>query len=118
MIALEHEGRRVRLAALGEFSLDDFTEFEEFLLDNNLLQGGVDLLCDLTQMADITIDAALEEIRFTRTHGDHFRRIAVVTSDGLLAWITWLERLFTPADVAVFDSVEEAAAWLDEEDGA
>lgn len=117
MIAVEHDARRVALAVLGEFTLDDFTEFEEYLIANDLFDGTHDLLFDLSQMAGFTIDAAVEEIKFTRLHGGDFRRIAIVTDSQWLAWSAWIERLFVGADLRVFASLDEANAWLADEAG-
>ncbi len=116
MIAVEHRERLVAAAVLGEFTLDDFTEFEQYLIDNELFDGSCSLLFDLTEMAGFTIDAAVEEIKFSRIHGGDFRRIAVVTDSQWVAWSAWLERLFVRADLRVFADAGEARAWLAETD--
>jgi len=116
MIAIEHADKLVAAAVLGEFTLDDFTEFEQYLIDQDLFDGSCSLLFDLAQMAGFTIDAAVEEIKFSRIHGGDFRRIAVVTDSQWVAWSAWLERLFVNADLRVFDDAEEARAWLAEAD--
>jgi len=56
-------------------------------------------LVTVAEMADFTIDMAWEEIKFSRTHGGDFRRIAVVTNSQWVAWGTWLEQLFVSADL-------------------
>ena len=109
-----HEGR-VSATVLGEFTLEDFTEFEEFLLDRNLFEARPDLLIDLREMAGFTVDMAVEEIKFSRIHGGDFRRIAVVTDSQWVAWSAWLETLFFNATVRVFGVRDEARAWLAEE---
>mgnify|MGYP001386820518 CR=1 FL=1 len=108
-----HEGR-VSATVLGEFTLEDFTEFEEFLIAHNLFEARPDLLVDLREMAGFTVDMAVEEVKFSRIHGGDFRRIAVVTDSQWVAWSAWLETLFVNAELRVFADRDEARAWLAE----
>ncbi|MDP1527405.1 MAG: STAS/SEC14 domain-containing protein [Rhodocyclaceae bacterium] len=114
MITVEHQSGRVSLTVFGEFTLEDFTEFEEFLLAKNLFEARPDLLVDLREMAGFTVDMAVEEIKFSRLHGGDFRRIAVVTDSQWVAWSAWLETLFADADLRVFTERDEARGWLAE----
>ena len=109
-----HEGR-VSATVLGEFTLEDFTEFEEFLLARDLFEARPDLLIDLREMAGFTVDMAVEEIKFSRIHGGDFRRIAVVTDSQWVAWSASLETLFVNAELRVFADRDEARGWLAEE---
>jgi hypothetical protein len=115
MITIDHNPQYVSLAVIGEFTLADFTEFEEYLIANDLFDGSHSLLFDLTEMAGFTVDVAVEEIKFTRLHGGDFKKIAVVTDSQWVAWSAWLEKAFVAAELRVFDDVEEARAWLAEE---
>lgn len=112
MIAVEHHEKLVSASVLGEFTLDDFSEFEEFLLAGDLFDGSCSLLLDLREMAGFTVDMAIEEIKFSRIHGGDFRRVAVVTDSQWVAWSAWLEQLFVSADLRVFASLEDARSWL------
>jgi len=112
MIAIEQQETLICVSVFGELTLEDFTEFEQHLIDKDLFDGSCSLLFDLTEMAGFTIDLALEEIKFTRLHGGDFKRIAVVTDSQWLAWSAWMERLFIGADLRVFEDVEAARAWL------
>lgn len=114
MITVDHSVQRVNLAVMGEFTLDDFTEFEEYLIANDLFDGSHSLLFDLREMAGFTIDMAVEEIKFSRIHGGDFRRIAVVTDSQWVTWSAWLETLFVNAELRVFADRDEACAWLAE----
>jgi hypothetical protein len=115
MITVDHSQGVVNLAALGEFTLEDFREFEEYLFAQGLFDGSCDLLFDLREMAGFTVDMAWEEIKFTRLHGGDFKRVAIVTDSQWVAWSAWLEQLFVSADVRVFESLEDARAWLEDE---
>lgn len=112
MIIVDFDERLVSATVIGEFVLDDFTEFEECLVDNDLFNGSCSLLFDLREMAGFTVDMAIEEIKFSRLHGGDFKRIAVVTDSQWVAWSAWLEQLFVKADLRVFDNAEDANVWL------
>ena len=49
-------------------------------------EGALDLLIDLREMVDFTLDVAWEEIVFARSHANDFRRIAVLTQSQWVAW--------------------------------
>jgi hypothetical protein len=116
MITTQHQDHLVEFAVFGEFALADFKEFEEMVLSEINFSGQVDLLVDLRDMADFTLDVVWEEIRFSKQHAGDFRRIAVITDSQWVAWSAWLEQLFVNADVTVFDDEAEARAWLAEKD--
>ncbi|MBK7767359.1 MAG: STAS/SEC14 domain-containing protein [Sulfuritalea sp.] len=114
MITTQHQDDIVELAVFGEFTLADFKEFEELVLFRIKFSGPVNLLVDLRDMADFTLDVAWEEIRFSQQHSGDFRRIAVVTDSQWVAWSAWLSQLFVKADVTVFTDEAEARRWLTE----
>lgn len=113
MITIDHNQALVGVTVLGEFTLDDFREFEEYLLAEHLFDGSRRLMFDLREMAGFTVDMAWEEIKFSRLHGGDFKRVAVVTDSQWVAWSAWLEQLFVSADLRVFDNPEEARTWLE-----
>ena len=114
MITTQHQGQLVEFAVFGEFTLADFKEFEELVLDEIKFSGPLNLLVDLRDMADFTLDVAWEEIRFSKQHAGDFKRIAVITDSQWVAWSAWLEQLFVNADVTVFADEAEARLWLAE----
>ena len=65
--------------------------------------------------ADLTLDVAWEEIKFSRAHANDFKRVAVVTTSQWVTWSAWLSQTFVNADVEVFANAFEAKAWLDAE---
>lgn len=113
MIVIDQKLQRVSVSVFGEFTLADYKEFEEVVNYKVKFEGPVDLSFDLSQMADLTIDVAWEEIKFSRAHPDDFKRIAVVTESQWVTWSAWLSQTFVNADVEVFDNADEANAWLD-----
>ena len=114
MITIDHRNQLVTIAALGEFTLTDFKEFEELVLYKIQFAGPVRLLMDLREMLDFTVDMAWEEVQFSRQHAGDFDRIAVVTNSQWVAWSAWLQQLFVNADLRVFSDIAEAQAWVDE----
>jgi hypothetical protein len=112
MITTDHGGSLVTVTVLGEFTLDDFREFEELVLAKVSDGGPLDLWFDLREMVGFTVDMAWEEIKFSRRHGGDFRRIAVLTESQWVTWSAWLEQLFVSADLRVFDDEADARAWL------
>ena len=113
MIVIDHKPHRVSVSVFGEFTLADYKEFEEVVNYKVKFEGPVDLYFDLSQMADLTIDVAWEEIKFSRAHPDDFKRVAVVTDSQWVTWSAWLSQTFVKADVEVFDDADEARSWLD-----
>ena len=113
MIVIQHQKNRVSVNVYGEFTLSDFKEFEEMVNRKVRFEGPVDLLVNLREMVDFTIDMAWEDIVFAREHPDDFRRIAVVTQSQWVAWSAWLSQIFVSAEMKVFDEDSEALAWLD-----
>jgi hypothetical protein len=113
MITIKNETQNLITAAvLGEFTLADFQEIEKATEYTLQFQGKANLLVDLRAMLDFTVDVAWEEIRFAQQHPHDFDRIAIVTEDQWQQWSAWLARLFTEADVQVFDDYEAAQTWL------
>ncbi|HEY3327471.1 MAG TPA: STAS/SEC14 domain-containing protein [Novimethylophilus sp.] len=112
MITLNTENHLVSAAVLGEFTITDFRELEqqiEFALKFN---GKTSLLVDLRDMLSMTLDVALEELRFTRSHRGAFEKIAVVTENTLQQWEALLSNLFTDAVIEVFENEDAALEWL------
>jgi hypothetical protein len=111
MISIEEEGDLLKVHVFGEFTVDDFREFENAMTGELKLTPKVKLLLDLTQMGGFTIDMAWEDIKFTRAHVHDFQRIAVVSSDQWTTWMGWLNGLFTDAELQVFRDLDEATTW-------
>jgi len=112
MIVTDHEDQLVSAVVYGEFTLADYAEFEDQINYNVKFQGPVNLLFDLRQMTNITLDVAWEEIRFSRAHSRDFGKIAVVTDSQWVTWSAWLSRAFVDADLRVFDDEQDARQWL------
>lgn len=115
MIVVDHNKELVSVVVLGEFTLADIKEFEEVINYKAKFEGAVNLLFDLRQMASATVDVALEELRFSKTHGSDFGRIAVLSDSPLVAWSAWLSQIFVQAQLQVFKDEEDARAWLAED---
>ncbi|MCB1931634.1 STAS/SEC14 domain-containing protein [Accumulibacter sp.] len=117
MIVIENQPGRVEVTVYAEFTLADYQEFENAVNYVIQFEGPVDLLFDLREMADFTLDVAWEDIVFSRAHAHDFSRIAVVTESQWVAWSAWLSQIFVDAEMRVFDEDLEARSWLLEEVG-
>ncbi len=113
MITLEEDENLLNIAVLGEFTLADFKQFEESALYKLKTPGEINLLFDLRDMVNYTLDVAWEEIKFFRRDHQHdFSRIAVVTNDQWMTWQAWLSRLFVDAEICAFADYDEAKGWV------
>ena len=112
MIVTDHKDKLVTVTVYGEFTLADYREFEELVNFKVKFEGPVNLLFDLRQMADFTLDMAWEEIKFSRAHSHDFGKIAVLTDSQWVTWSAWLSQTFVDADLQVFPDEQEARAWL------
>ena len=115
MIVIEHQPKRVEVTVYAEFTLADYKEFEGVVNDAIRFEGPVDLLFDLREMADFTLDVAWEDIVFARAHANDFSRIAVLTDSQWVAWSAWLSQIFVRAEMRIFADEAEARAWLAED---
>ena len=115
MIVTQHQPKRVEVSVYAEFTLADYLEFEDMVNYKVKFEGPVDLLFDLREMADFTLDVAWEDIAFSRAHANDFTRIAVLTHSQWVAWSAWLSQIFVRAEIRVFGEEDEARAWLDSE---
>lgn len=114
MISVNVHNNVVSMTVMGQFTLDDYKEFEEAVLYGIKFQGVVNLLIDLRDMLSFSLDVAWEEIKFSREHANDFDRVAILTSNEWIAWSTWVNRLFVNADIQLFDDLSEAEAWVQE----
>ncbi|QKS31225.1 MAG: hypothetical protein FAZ92_01890 [Accumulibacter sp.] len=115
MIVIEHQPKRVEVTVYAEFTLADYKEFEAVANDAIRSEGPVDLLFDLREMADFTLDVAWEDIVFARAHANDFSRIAVLTDSQWVAWSAWLSQIFVRAEMRIFADEADARAWLAED---
>lgn len=113
MIAIEQRERVVKVSVFGEFTLADYKQLEEAVVHKLKFQGKVNLLVDLRDMADFTLDVAWEDVRFNWQHAHDFQKIAVVANGRLIAWSAWLARAFLDAEIQIFDNYDLASDWVE-----
>jgi hypothetical protein len=112
MISLDVKNNQVGVTVMGQFTLDDYKEFEEAVTYGVKFQGKVNLLFDLRDMLSFSVDVAWEELKFSREHKNDFGRIAILTGDQWVAWSMWINRMFMSADIRLFDDLDMAQAWV------
>lgn len=113
MIAIEQRERVVKVSVFGEFTLADYKQMEDAVVYKLKFQGKVNLLMDLRDMADFTLDVAWEDVRFNWQHAHDFQKIAVVVSGRLVAWSAWLARAFMDAEIQIFENYDLASDWAE-----
>lgn len=112
MISITVNNNEIAVAVLGQFTLDDYREFEQTVCYGVHFQGRVNVLFDLRDMLSYSVDVAWEELKFSREHKNDFDRIAILSNDQWVAWSMWVNRLFMSADIRLFDALEPAQAWI------
>ncbi|MCL2076249.1 MAG: STAS/SEC14 domain-containing protein [Betaproteobacteria bacterium] len=114
MIVIDRKAGRVSVNVYGEFTLEDYREFEEEVNYTIRFEDPVDLCFDLREMTGMTLDVAWEDMRFAHEHAHDFRRIAVISDSQWVSWSAWLTQNFVSADIEVFVAPEDAIIWLDD----
>ena len=112
MIKLDVNNNQIAVSVMGQFTLEDYREFEQAVCYGIQFQGTVNVLFDLRDMLSYSVDVAWEELKFSREHKNDFGRIAILTGDEWVAWSMWVNRLFMSADIRLFDELDAAQAWV------
>lgn len=112
MIKLDVNNNQIAVSVMGQFTLEDYREFEQAVSYGIQFQGTVNVLFDLRDMLSYSVDVAWEELKFSREHKNDFGRIAILTGDQWIAWSMWINRLFMSADIRQFDELDAAQAWV------
>jgi len=112
MISLNVKDNQIAVTVMGQFTLDDYREFEQAVMYGIQFKGTVNLLFDLRDMLSYSLDVAWEELKFSREHKNDFGRIAILTGDQWVAWSMWVNRSFMSADIRLFDELDLAQAWV------
>lgn len=112
MISIQREEGLIVVGVFGELTLADYQRFEHEVANQLHQAGRVDLLVDLRDMLDYTLDVVWEDIKFTRSHSHDSGRIALLSDAQWVAWSAWLSQLFVDPEIRVFDDESLARAWL------
>lgn len=112
MISLNTKDNQIAVTVMGQFTLDDYHEFEEAVSHGLQSHGTVNLLIDLRDMLSYSLDVAWEELKFSREHRNDIGRIGILTGDEWVAWSMWLNGMFMSADIRLFDDLEMAQTWV------
>jgi len=116
MITVNPEPHLITVTAFAEFTLGDFQEFETTAVSALEAHRTPNLLFDLRELSGYTVDVAWEEVRFSRKHAQDFPKIAVVTTDQWMIWSAWLSQLFVESNTEIFEDIDTALAWLNNEE--
>ncbi|HJV07880.1 MAG TPA: STAS/SEC14 domain-containing protein [Chromobacteriaceae bacterium] len=112
MISIREQNYGLDVALFNEFSLADFKLFEQALLKRVEEQGTPNVLLDLSELKDFTLDMAMEQVKFVRAHEKDFGRVAIIVDDVWIKLAAHIAGLLSPAFVEYFDNADAAQAWL------
>jgi hypothetical protein len=112
MISVQHEGNITVVGVFGEFELADYKRFEDEVIKQLAHNGSLSLLMDLRDMLGVTVDVALEDIRFTRQHANDIGRIAILSERDSVAWSALMSQWIVDTEIQVFDDEAQAREWL------
>ncbi|WP_169333560.1 STAS/SEC14 domain-containing protein [Leeia oryzae] len=102
----------LQVSVLGQFTLDDYKTFEDHVRYNVKFNGDISLLFDFRDMLGYSIDVAWEEVRFAKEQAGHFVKVAIVSDGQWVSWLAWMQSLFMPHELQIFDNFDNAALWL------
>lgn len=113
MISIENKTDYIHANVFGEMTLDDYKELEKAINEELAISRRIRLLLDMSMMAGFTLDVAWEDIKFVTSHAHDFQRIAVISQDQWLSWVSWINGAFTDADIDIFSDQQEAMEWME-----
>jgi hypothetical protein len=116
MITIEPENGLIVVGVFGELTLADMQRLAREVPGNAAGASPIDLLIDLRDMLGATIDALLEDIKFSRHHNRDIRRVAILSESDWPPLFAWLENVYLDAEVRVFDNEDIGRAWLADEE--
>lgn len=114
MISIHQKSYGLDVVLYNEFTLEDFHQLENALLKAIEHTHLPNLLLDLSQMKDFTIDMALEHLRFLRQHAHDFGRTAIVVDDIWIRIGIRLANLLTLQRPRYFSDAATAQKWLEQ----
>jgi len=112
MISIREQEYGLDVALFNEFTLADFKLFEAALVKRAAEIGRPDVLLDLSEVKDFTLDMALEELKFARAHEKDFGRVAVVVNDVWIKLAAHMAGMISPGHSEYFKSIDQAQSWL------
>ncbi|MCL2656557.1 MAG: STAS/SEC14 domain-containing protein [Betaproteobacteria bacterium] len=112
MINSELREGRIEASIFGKLVLDDFRELERQIETQISANQPLLLLIDLRTMAGFTLDAIIEDYRFSKRHADAGGKIAVLTESDFDSLIGWFEQSLVSAEIQLFDDETAARDWL------
>jgi hypothetical protein len=116
MITTDITPARVEMRAYGRLTLADCKVFEDLSNYRIHFNRPIDLLVDLRSMTGYSLDVALAELKYVRTHTHDLNHVALITDDQFVTWGAWLSQFFTAADICVFGTERAARRWLEGEE--
>jgi hypothetical protein len=118
MIQITEKSFGLEISVCQDLNIKDFKQIEDAIIQSskNTRNQKISILIDLTNMIDFTLDMALEEIKFMRTHGEKIDKVAIIVDDVWNSVATHIASFLSNVHCNYFDHIEPAWAWLENED--
>ncbi|PIT53824.1 hypothetical protein BHC44_05370 [Snodgrassella alvi] len=114
MISIHEQSYGLSVVLHNEFTLGDFRQLQEALLKAIEQVQFPNLLLDMSQMKDFTVDMALEHLRFLRQHAHDFGRTAIIVDDIWIRLGAQFANLLTLQRPKYFNDKHTAQKWLEQ----
>ena len=103
------------LSIQGKLEAEDYRKLTPIVEASIAERGKANLLVHLPSELQFTPGALWEDLKFTATHYNDIRRLAVVSDDPSKSWLASIAKPFTRADVRFFPttSIDAAKEWLE-----
>ncbi len=112
MITSELRDNHIEASIFGKLTVEDIHEIERRIEAQIARNEPVALLVDLRAMAGFTLDAIIEDYRFSKRHAADNGKVALLTDSDMDSLLGWFEQSLVSAEIRLFDDEIAARAWL------
>ncbi|OKL39270.1 SpoIIAA family protein [Pontibacter flavimaris] len=95
----------------GDVSRSDYDVMLPLLQERIKQHGKIRVYAEVQDVADISLRALWEDIKFDIKHASNFSKVALVGDKKWIDWLTIMAKPFTSADVKYFDFTQRQLAW-------
>ncbi len=113
MIQLLEESRDdlVAFRISGHIDKNDYEVMLPVLEEKIKQHGKIRVFAEVQEVADYSIEALWEDVKFDFKHASDFSRAAIIGDKAWIDWLTVLAKPFTTAEIKYFDFTQREQAW-------
>ncbi|TXK33241.1 STAS/SEC14 domain-containing protein [Pontibacter qinzhouensis] len=114
----ESRGDLFAVQLSGHIDKQDYNIMLPMLEEKIKQHGKIDVLAEVADLKDVSLEALWEEIKFDFRHAADFRKVAVVGEPKWLDWLTLAASPFTTAKIKHFPPQQrlDALNWIKEQE--